>query len=81
VNLRRRSGFEAFADHVAVAPIQLFAQHLAAQPGFELLQLLVDGVGLLLVAHHVFAVTLQEVTDGLHANPDGTRRLVFVDIL
>jgi hypothetical protein len=30
MNLRHRSGFEAFADHVAIALVQLFAQHLAA---------------------------------------------------
>jgi hypothetical protein len=30
-----------------------------------------------LLAHHVFAVALQEVTDGFHADADGTGGLVL----
>ena len=36
---------------------------------------------LLLVAHHVFAVALQEVADGLDADLDRAGGLVLVDIL
>src|ERR1019366_4109110 len=61
--------------------VHTVAQHPAAEAGLEFLELLLDGVGLLLVAHHVFAVALQEVTDGLHADADGTGGLVLVDVL
>src|ERR1035441_8082611 len=61
--------------------VHAVAEHLAAEAGLEFLELLLDGVGLLLIAHHIFAVALQEVTDGLHADADGTGGLVLVDVL
>src|ERR1035437_5960625 len=78
VNLRHRTVFEALPNARVVHPV---AQQLAAQLGLEFLELLVDAVGLLLVAQHVFAVALQEVTDSLHADADGTGGLVLVDVL
>src|ERR1035437_5030014 len=78
VNLRHRTVLEALVNARVVHPV---AQQLAAEFGLEFLELLVDVVGLLLVAHHVFAVALQEVTDSLHADADGTGGLVLVDVL
>ena len=61
--------------------VQLFAQHFRAEARFESLELVFDGIRLLLVADHVFAVALEEVADGLDADLDRAGRLVFVDIL
>src|ERR1035437_6542781 len=78
VNLRHRTVFETLPNARVVHPV---AKQLAAEFGLEFLELLVDAVRLLLVAHHVFPVALQEVTDGLHADADGTGGLVLVDVL
>src|ERR1017187_5945392 len=78
VNRGHGAVLEAFVNARVVHAV---AEHLAAQPSLEFLELLLDGVGLLLVAHHIFAVALQEVADGLHADADGAGGLVLVDVL
>ena len=73
----------ALVRTAAIAAVAGTARQLqfVAQLLFELLQLLLNADFLAAVAHHVFAVALQEVADRLHANPDRAGRLVLVDIL
>src|SRR6185437_12830414 len=64
-----------------LARLELLAEEFAAELGFELLELGLDGRHLVLVADDVLAVALQEVADGLDADADRTGGLVLVDVL
>src|SRR5271157_1560644 len=81
VDLRHGARLERLPHQRVVAGVPLFAQQLAPETRFEFGQLALDLRGLALVAHHVFAIALEEVADSLDANADGAGRLVLVDIL
>src|SRR5439155_5204683 len=60
---------------------ELVAQELLPEPRFELEELRFNRLRLVLVAHDIFAVALQEVPDRLHPDPDRPGGLVLVDVL
>ena len=51
---------EAFVNARVVHAV---AEHLAAQAGLEFLELLLDGVGLLLIAYHMLMASPQVVSE------------------
>ncbi len=56
-------------------------RHFTPKLRFKLGELGINVLRCLTLADHLFAVATEEIIDGLHTNPDGTRRLVLIEIL